>query len=153
MKLAKSSAERIENFFKEYLEDENFVLPKINFYCGKFTNILTKLLKIHGITFGGYIFILPSLLRKNSERKNKLPEDLVVHEIAHVLQYKRDGFVKFLYKYLRDYRHNLQKRKTRDEISKHLAYRDIPYEIEAREIAEKFCNWNLNLKSENCRLR
>lgn len=153
MKLSKSSAERIENFFKEYLEDENFVLPKINFYCGKFSNILTNLLKIHGITFSGHIFVLPTLLKKKSEQKNNLPEDLVVHEIAHVLQYKREGFVRFLYKYLRDYRHNLQKYKKLDELSRHLAYRDIPFEIEAREIAEKFCVWNANLKRENCRLQ
>lgn len=99
-------------------------------------------MKIQGITIGARIFILPELVSFNSKDKPRLPENLVAHEIAHVLQYKREGFFKFLYKYLRDYRNNLKKETKLDFASRHRAYLNIPFEIEAREVAESFCKRN-----------
>lgn len=142
MKLAESSARKIETFFREYLDDESFVLPQIHFYTGKFSKFITRRMKIHGITIGKRIFILPDLVSLNSNEKLRLPESLVAHEIAHVLQYKREGFIRFLYKYVRDYRKNLRKEPIWDAETKHRAYLDIPFEVEAREVAEKFCRWN-----------
>lgn len=142
MKLAESSARKLEEFFREYLNDEEFVLPPIFFYTGRVSKLITHALKIHGITIGARIFILPELVSLNSKNKPSLPESLVAHEIAHVLQYKREGFFKFLYKYLRDYRRNLKKESQLDFASRHRAYLNIPFEIEARETAENFCNRN-----------
>ena len=99
-------------------------------------------MKIQGITIGTRIFILPELVSLNSKDKPSLPESLVAHEIAHVLQYKREGFFKFLYKYLRDYRNNLKKEAKLNFESRHRAYLNIPFEIEAREAAESFCSRN-----------
>lgn len=99
-------------------------------------------MKIQGITIGTRIFILPELVSLNSNDKPSLPESLVAHEIAHVLQYKREGFFRFLYKYLRDYRNNLKKEAELDLASRHRAYFNIPFEIEARETAESFCRRN-----------
>lgn len=142
MNLSESSVQKLENFFREYLADESFALPKIHFYTGRVSAIFTRLIKVHGITVGRHIFILPALLKPNSSNLPKLPENLVAHEIAHVLQYRRDGFFVFLYRYTRDYYRNLSREKVKDEDARARAYLNIPYEIEAREIAAEFCRRN-----------
>jgi hypothetical protein len=78
----------------------------------------------------------------NSANKLKLPEGLAAHEVTHTLQYKREGFFKFFYKYLTSFWRNLRKRKSWDIISRQEAYLEIPFEIEAREVAEKFIEWS-----------
>ncbi len=142
MKLAKSSHQKLEAFFREYLNDESFRLPVIHFYIGKFTRIFTAIVKVHGITFGRRIYIMPSFVMLNSANKLKLPEGLAAHEVTHTLQYKREGFFKFFYKYLTSFWRNLRKRKSWDIISRQEAYLEIPFEIEAREVAEKFIEWS-----------
>ena len=142
MKLADTSHQRLEAFFREYLNDEDFRLPVIYFYVGKFTGILTNLISVHGITFGSRIFIKPVLISLNRNNLPKLPEDLVAHEITHVLQYRREGFLKFFYKYLTSYWRNLRQKKNWNAFSRQEAYLEIPFEIEARRAAEKFIEWN-----------
>ena len=146
MKLAKSSHQKLETFFREYLNDESFRLPAIYFYVGKFTRVFTAIVKVHGITFGRRIYIMPSFVALNRANKLKLPEGLVAHEITHTLQYKREGFVKFFYKYLTSFWRNLRKMKSWDIISRQEAYLEIPFEIEAREVAERFVEWNVKNK-------
>ena len=58
MKLAVSSHQKLELFFREYLNDEKFNLPKIHFYAGHITQLITKIINVQGITFGRRIFIL-----------------------------------------------------------------------------------------------
>ena len=152
MKLAESSHRKIETFFREHLNDQNFHLPSISIYAGKFADYFTRQIKVAGITFGKRIFVFPELLSLNRNNQLKLPEELVVHEITHVLQYQREGFFRFFYKYLRDYRANLRKKEIKDLEAKREAYLEIPFEIEAREVADKFVEWNQNnleLKTEN----
>jgi hypothetical protein len=144
MKLAESSHRKLEAFFREYLNDETFHLPQIYFYVGWFTNLLTALISVHGITFGRRIFITSGLLSFNQNNLLKLPENLAAHEITHVLQYRREGFIKFFYKYLTSFWRNLQKRKKWDAVSRQNAYLEIPFEIEARRVAAKFVEWNSN---------
>lgn len=147
MKLAKSSHQKLETFFREYLNDESFHLPVIHFYIGKFTRIFTAIVKVHGITFGRRIYIMPSFVVLNHANNLKLPEGLVAHEITHTLQYKREGFVRFFYKYLTSFWRNLRKIKKWDIISRQEAYLEIPFEIEAREVAERFIEWNKSVKN------
>ena len=142
MKLADSAHQRLEAFFREYLNDEEFRLPVIHFYVGTFTGILTSLISVHGVTFGKRVFIKPMLISLNRNNLPKLPEDLVAHEITHVLQYHREGFFKFIYKYSMDYLRNLRKKKNWNAFSRHEAYLEIPFEIEARSTAAKFVEWN-----------
>ncbi len=153
MKLAESSRRKLETFFREYLNDSSFTLPVINIYAGKFTQLFTKTIKVAGITFGRKIFIPRELVSFNRHNQLKLPEELIAHEITHVLQYRREGLFKFFYKYLRDYRANLQKQKVRDAESKRNAYLEIPFEIEAREVAGKFVEWNENHQKLNSESR
>ena len=78
----------------------------------------------------------------NRANKLKLPEALVAHEITHTLQYRREGFAVFFYKYLTSFWRNLQKKKSWDIDSRQEAYLEIPFEIEAREVAERFVEWS-----------
>ena len=141
MKLAESSRRQLEAFFREYLRDEDYRLPVIYFYAGRFTRILTDLIGVHGITFGRHIFIKPRLISLNRNHQPQLPADLAAHEIAHTLQYRREGRIKFLRKYLADYRKNLRKSEQRDAFARQSAYLEIPFEIEARAVAAKFIEW------------
>lgn len=143
MKLADTSHRKLEEFFREYLGDEHFRLPVIYFYVGGFTKILTKVVGVHGITFGRRIFIKPQIVSLNRNNLRRLPEDLAAHEITHVLQYQRTGFVGFFYRYLSDYWKNLRKKKKWDGDSRHQAYLDIPFEIEARRVAAQFVEWRI----------
>lgn len=141
MKLAPDSHLKFEAFFREFLADEQFQMPKVYFYAGKFSRLLTKALKIHGITIGGSVFVTPKFVSIENNLI-KIHVELAAHEIAHVLQYKREGFVRFLCEYLKSYRRNLKKKKIRNKVSRHQAYLEIPFEIEARETAAKFVEWN-----------
>lgn len=145
MKLSPGSHRKLEMFFREYLQTEDFKLPPIYFYFGNFTHAMTRLIKVNGITFGRRIFILPELISLNASRRRRIPEDLAAHEIMHVIQYRRNGFIKFLYVYLRDYWRNLRRREKWDSASRRLAYLEIPFEIEARDAAQKFLEWKEKL--------
>ena len=146
MRLSEKSRKKIEEFFREYLPDENFSLPEIHFYGGRFAHYLTSRLKIEGITIGRRIYIFPENFWLSDSRKLRLDEELVVHEIAHVLQYRREGFLKFLWLYQKSYYANLRKKKSRDALAKSEAYLEIPFEIEARQAASKFAAWSKKRK-------
>lgn len=148
MKLADTSHQRLETFFREYLDDAKFNLPKIYLHTGKIANILTGVISVHGVTVGRRIFITPQLLSFNRNNFRKLPEDLVVHEITHVIQYRREGFVRFFYQYLTDYWRNLKKKKKWNQTARHEAYLEISLEIEARHAAAQFVEWNKTRSAE-----
>lgn len=144
MNLAKDSHQRLEEFFREYFQDENLILPKIYFYGGNFTRFFTYFIKVHGITLGRRIFILPKLISINHAAEPRLSEKLAAHEITHTLQYQKYGFFGFFYNYFKSFLSNLRNKKKWDLMSRQEAYRDIPFEIQAREVADKFVEWNCN---------
>ncbi|HMS42445.1 MAG TPA: hypothetical protein PKE69_19600, partial [Pyrinomonadaceae bacterium] len=108
MKLSKNAHRKIEQFFAEHLSDDSFGLPEIVFYGGTFTKIFTRLFRIEGITFGKRIFIFPENFWRSETDNLRINSSLAVHEIVHVLQYRREGFFGFLFIYLRDYWRNLR---------------------------------------------
>jgi hypothetical protein len=57
---------------------------------------------------------------------------LLRHELAHVRQVKELGLIRFLFRYLVDYI-----RLRRSGLTPHLAYRAIPFEMEARAEEER----------------
>ena len=146
MKLSEKSRQKIEEFFCEYLKNEKFRLPEIHFYGGKFTHYLTSALKIEGITIGRRIYIFPEKFWVSENRKLRLDEELVVHEITHVLQYRREGFFRFLRLYIKSYYANLRKKEKRDLSARAEAYLEIPFEIEARQAASNFRAWSKKRK-------
>ncbi|HEY5890954.1 MAG TPA: DUF4157 domain-containing protein [Acidimicrobiia bacterium] len=80
------------------------------------------------MTIGNRIFVRPDLLR----RRGPELEDLIVHELVHVRQWRDRRFVGFLGSYVRQYlmarfwgaRH-------------HVAYMSIDSEVEARRVASE----------------
>lgn len=142
MKIAADSIQILEEFFRDYFDDQSFVLPKIRIYSGKFTNLFTKLIGVHGITFGYRIFILPELVSRDRDSGPGLSGNLAAHEITHSLQYREHGFFGFFYRYLGSYFRNLRGREKWDLETRQKCYFEIPFEIEAREVAERFCEWN-----------
>jgi hypothetical protein len=148
MKLSAKSHKKIEEFFREYLQNEEFNLPEIFFYGGRLTRYLTAALKIEGITIGRRIYIFPENFWRGENQKLRLDEELVVHEITHVLQYAREGFFRFLRLYIKSYYANLRKKPKRDIYARAEAYFEIPYEIEARQTASKFAAWSKNRKNK-----
>src|SRR5689334_1500572 len=141
MRLAETSHRKVEEFFREYLADDDFRLPEIYFYGGKLTHFLTRALKIEGITVGRRVYIFPKNFWFSENRKLRLSEELVVHEITHVLQYRREGFFGFLRIYLKSYFSNLRRKKSWDPAARAEAYFEIPFEIEARRAASRFAAW------------
>lgn len=58
---------------------------------------------------------------------------LITHELEHFRQQEEDGVIPFYWTYLNDYLKNKKKGQ-----SEHNAYWNIPYELEARESADKY---------------
>lgn len=132
----------IESFFRVYFNDKEFELPKIYFFAGRFASFVAAVLQIQGITIGKNILLSPKLVSPGKGAKKTFSKELIVHEIAHVLQYRRDGFFRFLYKYFHAYWKNLRKKRDWSPISRLEAYLEIPYEIEARKVADDFVKWD-----------
>jgi hypothetical protein len=141
MKLAKNSHQIIEEFFQEYFKDSDFKLPDIYFFDGKLSMIVSTILQIQGIAIGKKIFLSPQAVFFGKQSKKSASKGLIIHEITHVLQYRREGFFSFLFKYFYHYWKNLQKKRDWSSISRLEAYLEIPYEIEARKIAKEFNKW------------
>ncbi len=78
-----------------------------------------------GITLGQRVYVRRNLF----DRRGKLPLFLVTHEVAHVVQFLRDGTLPFLSRYLGEYfLSRLQ------GIDDRRAYLSISYEREARRV-------------------
>ncbi len=144
MKLAESSRVKLQEFFRETTGDERLKLPEIHFHAGRFSEVLTRALKIYAITIGGNIFVAPEFVALGETERRKIHLELAAHEITHVVQFGREGFFKFFYRYLKSYLKNLREQKTWDAEARQRAYLDIPFEIEARETAARFVRWNKN---------
>lgn len=85
-------------------------------------SIIPKILKVDAIVLHPFIFFA----EKNPKKT------LINHELIHVEQIKRDGFLKFYYNYIKEYSfHRLQK------MNHDQAYRSISYEKEAYEKEKK----------------
>lgn len=106
--------------------------------------LLTRILNVHGITFGSYVFLQPSLIWKNEQNQLCAPQWLIAHEFAHVLQYRKFGTIKFLFTYFRDFRMKLKRKKKWDFDSRLEAYLEIPHEIEARRFEDEYVKWRKN---------
>ncbi len=86
-----------------------------------------------GITLGHRVFIR----REFFSDEGRVPLDLVAHEVAHVVQFLRDGTMPFLWRYVRDYALNLSR-----GLGDRNAYLAIPYEVEARQVADTLLRYH-----------
>lgn len=142
MRLSDEEAARLQIFFREFFRDDNLVLPPIRLYSNFGARVLTSLVKAQGITFGTRIFIAPRQIMIDAEEDAcRIATELCVHEATHVLQFERDGYARFLYKYLSEYFAELWRARRFDAASRRRAYLDIEAEREARRAAQSFCLW------------
>ena len=97
---------------------------------GPLASGVTHLLGASAVTFGTRIFLsfgASAEIARGTEDGRRI----VAHELAHVEQYARDGFVPFLWRYIGDYFAG------RFRGLSHLdAYAAIPYEREAQRAEE-----------------
>jgi hypothetical protein len=92
---------------------------------GAFARLLCRLLGAGAVTLGRRLFFSPRGWDRYREG-GTASVALAAHEAVHVLQYRRDGFLGMLVRYLRDYL-----RGRRAGLTHHQAYRAVPYEREA----------------------
>lgn len=79
---------------------------------------------VGGVTQWRWVFVDPSLFGD----KDRLAR-LVIHELVHVRQFREQGYLRFMFRYVSDYW-----RARRGGMGKRDAYLAIPAEIEAREL-------------------
>jgi len=109
-------------------------LDKIRLYSGglRLGHLILLLNRATAITFGKKIFFARGML----DESTPTGITLIAHELTHVRQYQETGYLRFLYRYLRDYIQSRIEGKNH-----HSAYLNVSFEQEAfgyeREISEK----------------
>ena len=132
MRLSAESHARVEQFFREHLNEQDLTLPPINFRAGVTGHLFAAFVGMSAITLGRHVVVDPSLFGKDESGRMTLPGWLVVHEAAHVLQYEKRGFARFQRDYLRGYWRALREGGRWDVRGRTAAYMAIAEEREAR---------------------
>lgn len=141
MRLSKNSNKLFEEFFDQCNLCETVELPKVNVFARRGAWLITNILMVDGITLGRQIFINPKLLWRDKNRNLRIERKLMAHEYVHVLQYKRLGFLKFLWVYVRDFMKIFIKKEKWSLKTWFESYLEIPHEVEARKFADEFMIW------------
>jgi len=148
MKLARESHRRLERFFREYFDDPQLKLPPIYLHRGRIARLVTKQLRIGAITIGRHILLSPN--RVTQAEGNLCTKGwLVAHEAAHVLQYEREGYVRFFFRYFYGYWLALRAGGKWDREARMNAYLAIEAEREAHEVERAYQAWSGGLQSPN----
>ena len=153
MKLSRKSHQQLENFFRDYFNDKDLKLPDVELFVKRGAGLITKVFKIYGITFGQFIFIRDDFLYRNERAQLCISKDLLVHELTHVLQYKKLGWFRFFYTYLKSYWRALKQKEKWDLAARNQSYLEIPHEVEARDCSAKFLEWTRKVNSEKRKMR
>jgi hypothetical protein len=128
----------MEEFFRSLRGEPGLRLPRFKVYAGPLSGLLLDSIGMGAITFGRRVFLSKRLVREGPDGRLTAPGWLLVHEGAHVLQYERKGFVKFLFGYLRAYWAALREGGRWGGAGRMAAYLAIPDECEAREAEHAF---------------
>jgi hypothetical protein len=130
----------LERFFREHTGEPSLRLPPIVFVAGTTAAWLTRCLGASAVTFGCLVLVAPGVLARDGERLSA-PAELIVHEAAHVLQYRAAGTLAFLASYAAGYLAALWRRGGLDAGARQSAYLDIPAERAARIAAAAYREW------------
>jgi Domain of unknown function (DUF4157) len=144
MRLAEESQARLEQFFRWYGRDEKLRLPRMFIHAGFLSHQLTRVLRSAAFTVGRHIFVSQVYLERDERGRLTMRGWLLVHEAAHVRQFQREGFVPFLYNYLREYVTFLSGAGKLNAMARRVAYEQITREQEAREVEAAYLEWRLN---------
>jgi hypothetical protein len=129
MRLAPDGLALVQAFLRQHLREPDLTLPDVQIHAPHVASLL------HGagvvaLTLGRHVFVSPHVVSRHPSGHGLLPARLVVHEVLHVVQY-RVGLVRFLLRYLSAYASGLRAHGLL-RVARHRAYRDIPFEAEAR---------------------
>ncbi len=141
MKLSAESQQLIETFLRERFRLETLKLPPISLYHGRVADWLTRTFKITAITFGRHIIVASKMVVRDESGRLSIPGWLIAHEATHVWQYKRAGFLGFLFSYLRGYWRALRGKRMWSGEARMAAYLAIEEECDARETEAAFMDW------------
>jgi hypothetical protein len=141
MKLARESHQRLEKFFREYFDDPQLRLPPIYLHRGRIARLITKQLRVGAITIGSHILLAPDRV---VEADGNLTTRgwLVAHEATHVLQYEREGYVRFFFRYFYGYWRALSAGGKWNREARLKAYLAIEAERIAHEVERAYQAWS-----------
>ncbi|MCP9493753.1 MAG: DUF4157 domain-containing protein [Pyrinomonadaceae bacterium MAG19_C2-C3] len=151
MFLAAHTEHHLQEFFRHFTNDATLRLPVVRVRRNALARFVTGRLRIAGITVGRYILLAPSQVEARVESsiggamqsEYVVSEELLVHEMMHVLQFERDGFAGFVWRYVGDYLRTLWREKRCDAATRMMAYLAIPAECEARAAASEYAKWRV----------
>ncbi len=141
MRLSEYANSLFSDFFSDSEICESGRFPKVEVYARRGSWLVTNLLMVDGITIGRFVFINPKLVKRDQDRLLRISQTLMAHELAHVLQYQREGFFPFLIGYVKSFWEIFRKKERWNFRSWYESYFEMPQEVEAREIAAEFSKW------------
>lgn len=144
MRLADESQNEVETFLRAHFAEPDLRLPPIKVHAGRVAALILKMNGMGAITFGRHIFMSPARVRRDAEGRLLVPGWLLVHEAAHVRQYRRAGFFGFLFRYARGYLRALRKFGCRSAQARRSAYHAIPEEEEAHDAERAYAEMRSN---------
>jgi hypothetical protein len=141
MKLARESHQRLEKFFRQYFDEPHLQLPPIYLHSGRIARLVTKRLRVGALTIGRHILLSPDRV---IEADGNLTTKgwLVAHEATHVLQYEREGYVRFFFRYFYGYWRALRGSGKWSREARMSAYLAIEAERIAHEVERAYQVWS-----------
>lgn len=114
-------------------------------HAGFLSHHLTRVLRSAAFTIGRHIFVSQVYLKRDDGGHLRMRGWLLAHEAAHVRQFQSEGFLPFLYNYLREYVTFLFRSGKLDAVARRVAYEQITREQEAREVEAAYLEWRLSV--------
>lgn len=140
MKLARESHLRLETFFREYFNEPELKLPPVYLHSGLMARLVTRWLRVGAVTFGRHILLSP---REVTEADGLLRTKgwLIAHEATHVLQYEREGHLRFLFRYFYGYWRAMRAGGKWSKEASMSAYLAIEAERVAHQVQHAYQDW------------
>lgn len=151
LELPPAGQDRLERFFRAHTGDAGLRLPRLVFDAGAAAAWATRRLDAAAVTLGRRVLVAPWVV-SGEEGGLSAPADLIVHEAAHVLQYRSHGVLRFLAAYAAGYLAGLWRLGRVDAGARQAAYLDIPAERAARAAAAAYREWAARHGDEDARL-
>ena len=141
MRLTAEGQAHVEGFLGMHLGVEGLRLPPVFIHCGRTARVITGVLRVGAITLGAHVFVAPSWVARDRDGGVRMPGWLAVHELVHVVQFRRAGAARFLWAYLSGYVRAFG-RERRFRLATHrVAYQAIAQEVEAYGAEEAYRAW------------
>jgi hypothetical protein len=137
MNLSKGSAQHLEEFLRDYSTKPDLTFPEITLYNNRLIDRIGFALGFDGLTFRKWIFVTRRVLNRKDVNDIDIDSAFLAHEAIHVLQYRQQGTLIFLMKYLCSFVSALRSAEGPLKAKVRNAYLAIPYEQEALQ-AEKY---------------